>query len=286
MTAVRIPSHSDELDGTLTLPDGARSIVVLGHGLGAVRAMRLDAFAERFDDAGFATLAFDYRGFGPSGGEPRQWLDIKRQLQDWRAAIAYARKVDGIDKVAIFGTSFGGGHAIRLAASEPGLSAAIAQCPFTNGLASTRTLGVRSLLKLGPTLAHDVVMGRLGRARGVPLAAPPGEAGLMTARDAVPGYLGLVPPDLDFINRVDARIGLHVPLNYPGRAAANAKCPIFFAICDKDSVAPPGPTTKYAARTPLAEVEHYPVGHFEIYQGEPFEIAVADYVDFLKRHLD
>ena len=43
---VRIPSHGDELDATLTVPDGAQSIVVLGHGLGAVRAMGLDAYAE------------------------------------------------------------------------------------------------------------------------------------------------------------------------------------------------------------------------------------------------
>ncbi|WP_332394589.1 hypothetical protein [Ralstonia sp. 1B3] len=32
--------------------------------------MRLDAFAERFSDAGYACLVFDYRNFGASEGAP------------------------------------------------------------------------------------------------------------------------------------------------------------------------------------------------------------------------
>ena len=43
-------------------------VVVLGHDLGATREMRLDAFAERFAQVGFAALAFTYRHFGDSGG--------------------------------------------------------------------------------------------------------------------------------------------------------------------------------------------------------------------------
>ena len=35
-------------------------IVILGHGLGASREMRLDAFAERFAQAGIAALAFTH----------------------------------------------------------------------------------------------------------------------------------------------------------------------------------------------------------------------------------
>lgn len=57
----------------LYLPQGVERppVVVLGHGLGATREMRLDAFAERFAEAGIAALAFTYRHFGDSGGQPR-----------------------------------------------------------------------------------------------------------------------------------------------------------------------------------------------------------------------
>ncbi|MGX9145996.1 hypothetical protein [Mesorhizobium sp. 128a] len=48
----------------------------MAHGLGGIKEMRLDAFAERFSDAGYACLVFDYRNFGASEGAPRQLLDI------------------------------------------------------------------------------------------------------------------------------------------------------------------------------------------------------------------
>ena len=75
-----------------------------------MREQRLDAFAERFAAAGLAALVFDYRHFGASEGEPRQLLDVKRQLTDWRSAVAYARGLAGVDgdRVAVWGTSFSG----------------------------------------------------------------------------------------------------------------------------------------------------------------------------------
>lgn len=110
---VSFTSGKDTCAAWLYLPEGVPSppVVILGHGLGATREMRLDAFAERFAQAGIAALAFTYRHFGDSTGQPRQLLSIKRQLADWDAAIAYVkgrRDVDGT-RVAVWGSSFGGG---------------------------------------------------------------------------------------------------------------------------------------------------------------------------------
>ena len=69
---------------------GARPIIVMAHGLTGTRRDRLGAFAERFAAAGIAALVFDYRGFGDSTGEP-DLFEPSRQLEDWRAAIAFAR---------------------------------------------------------------------------------------------------------------------------------------------------------------------------------------------------
>jgi cephalosporin-C deacetylase-like acetyl esterase len=44
--------------------------IVMGHGLGGIRQMRLDAFAERFQAAGYACLVFDYRHFGARAASP------------------------------------------------------------------------------------------------------------------------------------------------------------------------------------------------------------------------
>ncbi|RYI99201.1 MAG: alpha/beta hydrolase, partial [Actinomycetales bacterium] len=70
-----------------------RPVVVMAHGFGSVRALRLYAYAERFAAAGYVVLVFDYRGFGDSEGEPRQLMSIRRQHEDWRAAITYAREL-------------------------------------------------------------------------------------------------------------------------------------------------------------------------------------------------
>lgn len=139
----------------LHLPTGIERppVVVLGHGLGATREMRLDAFAERFAAAGIAALAFTYRHFGDSGGQPRQLLSIKRQLTDWDAAIAHLKGRNDIDpsRIGVWGSSFGGGHAITVASRHPELVAAVAQCPFTDGLASARALGLRATSSSPPS---------------------------------------------------------------------------------------------------------------------------------------
>src|SRR6202035_5570247 len=183
---ISFASGEDTCAAWLYTPSGVTSppVVILGHGLGATREMRLDAFAERFAQAGIAALAFTYRHFGDSGGQPRQLLSIKRQLADWDAAIAWAknrRDVDGT-RIAVWGSSFGGGHAITVASRHPALSAAVAQCPFTDGLASAFALGPAASLKVLPTVAKDFasIVGRR-RPTMIPLAGPPDSIALMNA---------------------------------------------------------------------------------------------------------
>ena len=76
---------------------------------GAIREMRLDAFSERFAAAGIATLAFTYRYFGDSGGMPRQLMSVKRQLQDWDAALDFVKNCTDVDgsRVAVWGVHDG-----------------------------------------------------------------------------------------------------------------------------------------------------------------------------------
>ena len=55
---------------------------------------------------------------------------------------------------------------------------------------------------------------------------------------------------------------------------------------ENKAVAPPETALRYAATAPRGEVKRYPVGHFDIYLGAPFERAVRDQTDFLVRHLE
>jgi dienelactone hydrolase len=131
--------------------------VVMAHGFGTPRAMRLYHYAEAFARAGYTVLVFDYRHFGESDGEPRQLLDISKQHQDYRNAVAYARSLDGVDsrRVVGWGTSFAGGHVLALAGTGEDFAAVIAQVPHVSGPAAVRATGLRATLRVMPAAVID-----------------------------------------------------------------------------------------------------------------------------------
>jgi fermentation-respiration switch protein FrsA (DUF1100 family) len=287
---VTFGSGGEQLAAWLYTPDAAapRPIVVLAHGFGGVRTARLDAFARRFAEAGLAALVFDYRHFGDSGGEPRQLIDIERQLDDWRAAVAFARSLDGVDpgRVALWGTSFSGGHVAVIAAEDHRVAAAVSQAPFVDGVWALRAAGPANMARLTFAGLRDEV----ARLRGkppytIPIVGPPGSMATMNSPDAEPGYRALFSKGDEFVNEAAGRIGLRVGLYRPIRYAARIACPWLLLVCDRDVVTPPQPTLKAAARAPRGEVRRYDLKHFDIYVGEAFERAVADEVAFLERHL-
>ena len=267
---------------------GAAPIVVMAHGFSATRDQRLDAYAERFAAAGLGVLLFDYRHFGASGGEPRQLLDIRRQHADYRAAIAFVRTLPWVDggRVALFGSSFSGGHVIALAAADHSIAAVVSQCPFTDSFASLPKLGPANAMRATLAGLRDEVRTRTWRAPAyIPPVGPPGSFAVMSTPDAEVGFRAMTAPDSLWENRVAARIALQVVGYRPGRAAARMRCPALFCICDKDTVAPADRSDRLVSAAPRGEIKRYPIGHFEIYLGAPFEQAVVDQTEFLTRHL-
>jgi uncharacterized protein len=262
--------------------------VVMAHGFGGVREARLDAYAERFQRAGHAVLVFDYRHFGSSSGEPRQLIAIRRQLADWRAAVAFARSLDGVDpdRVALWGTSFSGGHVLAVAARDPRVAAVISQVPFMSGLATVATAGPRDGLRLAAAGLRDALGAVAGRpSHYVPIVGQPGELAAMTAPGAEAGCRALFPPGFPWRNEVAARIFLATGFYMPGRRAPHVRCPLLVQVADGDSTTPSAPAMRAARRAPRGELRRYPGDHFDIYLGEPFERAVADQLDFLERAL-
>ncbi|GGO86254.1 alpha/beta hydrolase [Nocardioides phosphati] len=288
---VTFDSDGDSCAAWLFLPQGVERspVVVLGHGLGASREMRVDAFAERFAAAGIAALAFTHRNFGTSGGALRQVVSIRQQLEDWESALRYVKAHPALDgsRVAVWGSSLGGGNAITVASRHPELAAAVAQCPFTSGVATSLALGPVSSARLLPAVLADLV----AQARGgspvlVPLAGEARAKALMAGPGVLEDCQSLMPAGETFRNEAAARIVPAIALSRPGRAARNVEAPILFCVCEQDTVTPPKPTLRYARRAPRGEVRTYPASHFDIYVGEQFEAAVADQTEFLVRHLD
>jgi dienelactone hydrolase len=288
---VTVPSGGLELAAWLYRPDGEgpHPIVVMAHGFSGTRELRLDAYAERFAAAGMAALVFDYRHFGASPGEPRQLLDIAAQHADYHAALAFARSLEGIDpeRVALFGSSFSGGHVIEVAVADGRVRAIVCQCPFQDGLATLPRLGLANVAKLTAAGLRDQTRALLGREpHYVAAVGPPGATAVMTTPDSEPGFRRMLPEETTWENRVAARIALRVALYRPARKAARLPCPGLWCICDEDSLVPRKQALAAAEAAPVgSEIRRYPIGHFDIYVGEWFELAVSDQTEFLERQL-
>ncbi|KAJ5855781.1 Alpha/Beta hydrolase protein [Penicillium soppii] len=277
--------------------------IILAHGLGGTKELKLDVYADIFNKQGYTCVVFDYRCTGESPGLPRGLIDWNMQQEDWKSAIEYARNLKGVDPdaVALFGTSFSGGHVIQLAAQDGRIRAAIAQCPFTSGVRSSLRVGVRALPGIVWAGLRDWLFSSDERPVMVSLVGGSGDgmfffffsevrliilAALMNAPDVMSTFHRLIPEGYSFQNEVPARLVLQLPFLRPGSHAAKVHCPILFGICGDDSVAPAGPTLKYANIAPNGVVKWYEdVGHFEIYYDEAFEKAIKDYVEFLRENL-
>lgn len=269
-------------------PAGRVPCVVLAHGFSLVREGRLDAYAERFAAAGMAALVFDYRHFGASGGEPRQLLDIARQLDDWRAAIACARGMDGIDpgRIALWGTSFSGGHIVPLATADGAIGAVVSQVPFSGlgGRAGPPRPGHTAALVAAAL--RDELAGRLGRAPAyIPVVSERGEFAAFDAPGAAATLRALLPEESTWENRYTPRVILRMVGYKPFADAAELSCPWLVCLADDDVTTPADLAAERAAPAPRLELRRYPTGHFESYTGEWFERIVADQLEFLIRHL-
>ncbi|MFJ6695349.1 alpha/beta hydrolase [Streptomyces sp. NPDC091272] len=267
---------------------GPLPCVVLAHGLGAVRAARLEAFARRFAAAGLSALTFDYRYFGDSEGLPRALTDLRAQREDWSAVLALARSLPEVDntRIALWGTSLSGGHVAVVAAHDPAIAAVISMNPFLDGRTAGRTTPAVLKVRLMAAGLRDEVRGRLGRAPLlVPAAGGPGSGALMAGADVEAALRAMSPDGKLPATDVSARILLRLHRYRPVRRASHVACPWLIQPGTHDTATPPCPAHRAAARAPRAQLSPYPGGHFTPYTGEVFERVVTEQIAFLTRHL-
>src|SRR5271156_823598 len=135
---VRIPAEGDvELRAWLFLPgtEGRHPAITMAHGFGGTREHGLKRFARAYAAAGFVVLVHDHRNFGTSGGDLRGDIDPWRQIADWRRAISYLERRPEVDptRIGLWGTSYAGGHALVLGATDRRLRCIVAQVPTISG---------------------------------------------------------------------------------------------------------------------------------------------------------
>lgn len=266
--------------------------VVMAGGFAVPKEPATDLFAQRFSDAGFAVLAFDYRRLGESEGRPRLVMRPRDMVADWEAAIQFARTLEDVDpaRVAVWSFSASAGHVFSVAARNHELGAAIAQTPLADApvamVALMRYSTPLAQLRLMTRGARDLVGGMLGREPLlVPLTGRPGEVAMLSTPDALRGGEALqASRHPDWLQKVAARSVLALGAYRPGRHAPRIRCPLLVVICEQDKSSPAGPAIRAAERAPRGELARLAGDHYAPFM-EAHDEAVEIQVQFLQHHL-
>nr|WMS58739.1 quorum-quenching protein AidA [Pseudomonas sp. QS1027] len=284
-------ASGDMIEAWVYLPEssGPHPAVVMAHGIGAIKAGGLAPFAERFSEEGFVAIAFDYRNFGGSGGQPREVLSVPRQLADYSSVIGWAVEQAYIDprQVIVWGTSFAGMHVLELAVSDTRLAGAIAQAPLTDGLAAAMMAPPKNGIRLFGLALFDLLGSLFGRQPiYIPGHGKPGELSIGATPDGLFGERLMTPKDgTQWHNRVAARSLLSFSWRRPVRRAAFVRVPLLLVVPEADSIAPVPAALKVARRAPRAELFRSSGGHYDVYEGgAAFDDVLRTEVEFLHRH--
>ncbi len=166
---VQFPSENPDeiIRADLYLPEagtGPRPVVVMGGGWCYVKELIMPEYAEYFVAAGCAALVFDYRHLGASDGEPRQHLDPRKQIADYRSAIdavSYHEDFAGVvdpERIGVWGISYSGGHALAVGALDWRVKCIVSQIPIIEGwynsMRAHGSVGFRELTALVQSERH------------------------------------------------------------------------------------------------------------------------------------
>lgn len=286
---VRFPCGDGVCAGWLYLPAGAARppVVLLAHGLAGTRDAGLPFLAERFARDGLAALAIDYRNFGASSGAPRQLVDPWSQLEDLRAALLWLRsrpEVDGA-RVALFGTSLGGGHVLVTAAEDGHVQAVVAQVPLIDtSLEGEATFyGVGWVIRLLLTGWLDLLReGTVGRPIEIPAIAPAGGFGMIVDDAAYAAAARFETPDSRYRNAIVAHSAFTFDDYDPAPFARRIEAPVLLIASPRDRFAPFAAVEALGER-PNVEITRIDGDHFDVYFSPVRERAAAAASGFLRR---
>jgi dienelactone hydrolase len=259
-------------------------VVVMAHGLSVTRRDGLPAFARHFAATGYSVVAFDYRHWGDSDGHPRGWFSLSRQQSDWRAAVTFARQLDGIDpsRLALWGFSMGGGMALTIAAADPRIAAVIAVCPMTDGLAAwLEPAPVGTVLRMVTRASREAIT---RRPVTMPLAGKPGDFALRPAPEALSGFEHITA-GRPWRNEISTSWLFALAAFRPVRNVPKIKAPVLYQIAQHDGMLPAGAADKAILHTAQAEVQRYPTDHFGPFRPEHHPAVATGASDFLRARL-
>jgi uncharacterized protein len=281
------------LRGWLFVPDmpGPRPAITMAHGYAGIREHGLDRFARVFADAGFVVLVHDHRGFGASDGQPRFDVDPWRQIADWRYAISFleSRPAVDADRIGLWGTSYAGGHALVLGATDRRIKAVVAQVPTISGYEqSLRRVAPDQVAALEASFVVDDRRQFAGEPPATQLivSADPATPAAYHSQEAVAFYNQPVPEGVVWENKVTVRSTRAARMYEPGQWVSRVSpTPLLMIVGLTDTVTltETGLAAYERALAPKKLVT-IPGGHFDAYLGD-FQTTSGAARDWFVEHL-
>lgn len=290
---VTIPAEGGiELGAWLFLPkgDGIRPAITMAHGFGGTKEHGLERFALAFAAAGFVVLVHDHRNFGTSGGDLRGDIDPWQQIADWRRAISYLESRPEVDptRIGLWGTSYAGGHALVLGATDRRLRCVVAQVPTISGYEQgLRRVSPDATLALEHAFNEDErgrLRGELPRRQAV-VSGDPAVPAAYRSQDAIDFYLQRIPEGI-WKNEVTLRSTRAARMYEPGMWVSRVSpTPLLMVIASDDKVTIADlALAAYERALEPKRLALIPGGHFDPYLDQ-FPLAEAAATEWFREHL-
>jgi dipeptidyl aminopeptidase/acylaminoacyl peptidase len=124
-----VDNLGNQVSGTLSIPDDARSVLVMSHGFSSNRNSGLyKDFGQEFNDIGIGTARYEYYGHGPAYGQPgpgygmTEDVTLSKAVESLRSVVGHIRDIDDFN-IGLLGSSFGGLLSIIIASEDQKIKA-------------------------------------------------------------------------------------------------------------------------------------------------------------------
>jgi dienelactone hydrolase len=264
--------------------------ITMAHGYAATRYHGIERLAEALATAGFAVLLHDHRGFGDSGGEPRQDVNPWQQIADWRSAISYLQERPEVDekRIGLWGPSYAGGHAIVLGATDRRLKAVVSWVPTIDGHATgQRRVPPERIDALEAAFAADDRAQLKGQPLAMQLIVSDDMSVNASYRDPISIQFFLQPiPEGKWKNKVTLRSTRWARMYEPGRWVDRVSpTPLLLVVATHDHSTGTDLALKaYEKALQPKKLVLIQGGHYSAYL-EQFDVAAKATVDWFIEHL-
>ncbi|HCG3459591.1 alpha/beta hydrolase [Acinetobacter baumannii] len=285
-----VPCDQEMIAADFYIPktNNKSAVIIMAHGFAGLRQFKLIQYAQRFAQAGYAVILFDYRYWGGSTGKPREMISINSQLEDWKTMIQYASTCKFIDnrRIVLWGTSLSGGYALSLASELKNIQAIMVQIPYVDGAETAKLYPLQRYPQALKLSSRDYMGSKMGlNPKRLPVVDQYKLCFMPTA-DSYYGYLSIVNPDYYWSGEVPARVFFNLMRYRPIQLVRQINIPVLFIAAQHDSLIPIESSREAATNiAPFVSYHEWDMKHFDIYHGSWFEKAVTTQLEFLHQHI-